>query len=193
MSEFDERGRLRGADPVDPRAIPSADDPGPRALRERIVMSETDVTRRRVPMIAAAATAVVLVAGGTVFATRGGAPAPVPIEPGPIAPGISAMCVELYSLETLAAREFAFDGTVTEVNGDAISFDVTEWFHGGEGDAVSLEGALTLSGLSTAGDAVPIEPGTRLLVAGDDTFLWGCDFTQPYDASVAADWRATLS
>jgi hypothetical protein len=31
------------------------------------------------------------------------------------------------------------------------------------------------------------------LVAGDGSFAWSCGFTQPYDASVAADWKAALT
>jgi hypothetical protein len=98
--------------------------------------------------------------------------------------------VELYSLETLANRAFAFDGTVEAIEGTLVTFRVNEWYRGGEGDTVTLDGG-TLLGI-TAGSDTALEPGGRYLVAGDETFAWGCGFTQPYDAEVAGEWAEAL-
>lgn len=193
MSEFDELRRLSDADPVRGTAIPSAEDPAQRALKERIVMSEQRTTwlRTRSGALSAAAAALIVIAGGIVFATRG-ADTPAPGPGGdPITPG-AASCVELYSLETLANREVAFDGTVRSVSGDEVTFTVGEWFKGGTGEQVTLKGASTLGGITSAGPGVSLDPGSRLLVAGDGGFAWGCGFTQPYAQDVAADWRAAL-
>jgi hypothetical protein len=100
--------------------------------------------------------------------------------------------VELYDTTTLATRDVAFDGTVTAVNGDSITFTVNRAFRGVDGSTVTLQGATGLSGLTSAGDGMSVEPGTRLLVAGDGGFAWSCGFTQPYDAAVAAQWAATF-
>lgn len=193
MSEFDELRRLRNADPVAAASVPSLDDDGPRALRERILMdTQTPTTKRWSRTVIAAAGATSIAAAAIAFAvTRGGddaGGAPITPDPG------MAMCVATYDLGTLAERDFAFDGTVERVNGDDVTFTVTEWFRGGADATVTLGGASSFGGLTSVGDAsVPMEPGTRLLVAGDDTFAWSCGFTQLYDADVAASWRSTLS
>lgn len=190
MSEYDELRRLSDADPVDPASIPSAEDPGPRALMERIVMEGTSKPRlrTRAGAITAAAAVVLVVTGGVVLATR----ETKPKDPGPVTPPGQALCVELYSLETLAKRAVAFDGTVKSVAGDQVTFTVGQWFKGGTATEITLEGASTLGGITSAGPTVSLEPGTRLLVAGDDGFAWSCGFTQPYDAGVAASWRTTF-
>ena len=116
---------------------------------------------------------------------NGGNPAPSD-DPGT---GIGS-CVETYSPETLANRDFAFDGTVTAINGDGVTFAVTERFIGSGGDEVTLTATgMTGTSITTAGGPNLAE-GVRYLVAGDDTFVWACGFTQPYDADVAADWAS---
>ena len=126
-----------------------------------------------------------------------GRPQPLAADPpagegGPISAG-SASCVELYSPETLAWRQVAFDGTVEAVDGDQVTFRVGEWYHGGDTPTVTLAGASTFGGLTSAGPALSLEPGTRLLVAGDGGFAWGCGFTQPYDPEAAQSWRTASS
>jgi hypothetical protein len=194
MSEFDELDRLRDADPAKAGSIPSAEDPGPRALRERIVMDTTTARERsrRVPMLVGAAAAVALIASiGTVLANRGSH------EPagggGPVNPPGQALCVENYSLDALKNREAAFDGTVVKVSGDDITFKVSEWFKGGSAPETTVKGASTLGAITSAGDPIPLDPGTRLLVAGDGGFAWMCGFTQPFDAAIAQDWREALA
>lgn len=102
-----------------------------------------------------------------------------------------ALCVALYSLETLRDREFAFDGTVKAVSGGDVTFEVHEWFKGGSGGEVTLDGS-SVTGISSVSE-ISADVGVRLLVAGDDTFAWACGFTQAYSAEVASEWRATLS
>ena len=196
MSEFEELDRLRDADPVKAKSIPSAEDPGPRALRERIMMSEPGTepsTSRRTRMLVSAAAVVALIAaGGVVVATRGtDEPNPSPGEP--INPPGQAMCVESYSLAALKNRAVAIDGTVVSVSGDDITFKVNEAFTGSADAEIVLKGASTLGGITSAGDPLPLDPGTRLLVAGDGGFAWSCGFTQVYSSSVAAQWREALS
>ncbi|MGQ0831603.1 MAG: hypothetical protein ACT4OV_07985 [Microthrixaceae bacterium] len=212
MSEpDDELARLHAADPVDQASLPSASDPKARVLFERIIMSDSDLptttsttsTRQRLVMAAAAAVAVVLlVAGGLALAGNDGSgdvlasttPTAAP-GGGPINPGGSSLtsCVELYDLQTLANREVAFDGTVASVDGDDVTFTVNRWYRGGDGAEVTLAGASTLGGVTSAGEPTPLGPGTRLLVAGDGGFAWSCGFTQPYDDAIAAEWAATLA
>ena len=205
----EELAALRAADPVDQSSLPSAKDPKARALFERITMNDVSGPqpgsrpRRRAAVVMAAAAVIVLViavlavsfggnSGSSEVATdttTTTAAVGEPLTPG----GVSASCVELYDLTTLANREVAFDGTVEQVDGDRVTFQVNGWYEGGEGTQVTLEGAGTIGGLTSAGEGVSLEPGTRLLVAGDGGFAWSCGFTQPYDAAVAAQWEAALA
>ena len=110
-----------------------------------------------------------------------------------------ASCVERYSLETLENRDYAFDGTVMAIEpgqaaadqADRVTFDVTEWFKGGSGSS-AIRQAHGFAAVTSAGGS-PHRVGERLLVAGDDDFVWECGFTQRYDAEVAADWDERLS
>lgn len=202
---------LRQANPVPhPRHSFPPDHPAVAALREEIIMSDTltrtpptptapgqtSQPRRWIrPAMAAAAVAAVAI-GVVVFAARDDSGsqsvAQPPISPGGAA-GSSLSCVEVYSPETLPGREVAFDGTVISVDGDEVTFRVGHWYRGGSGDTVTLAGALTLAGQTSAGQPTGLEPGTRMLVAGDGGFAWSCGFTQPYDAATAAQWQAAFS
>ena len=55
-------------------------------------------------------------------------------------------------------------------------------------------GSITLTASGMTGTSVTsaggpnLAVGERYLVAGDETFVWACGFTQAYDEGVAADW-----
>ena len=110
----------------------------------------------------------------------------------------ASSCVEEYTLETLPHRRFAFDGTVTaieqgEYEADAaaartsVTYDVHEWYAGGDGATVTLSSwDFIVDGSS--GDP-PLEVGKRLLVSGDTDMAWGCGFTRAYSAAEAEQWR----
>lgn len=211
----DELQALRDADPIAPAALPSSSSPDARALFERITMTNeprkpsTRPRRTSMAVAVAAAIAVIATVGGAIALTRDdGNPArdtqvatdptnsPATDEPGtsagPITPGGTASCVEQYTLATLAHRETAFDGTVESVDGDSVTFTVNHWYRGGQDARSTRRGAALLGGITSAGPSVSLEPGTRLLVAGDDDFAWACGFTQPYDTAVASQWEDAL-
>ena len=210
----DEIERLRAADPAARASSPSARDPRARALFERITMTPTEArsdrptavdrpTWRRPSFLAPAAAALLVVlVGGTAALTSGDsaprqeATATTTVDdPGEaVTPGgtSTGSCVEVYDLEALKRREFAFDGTITTVEGDAVVFTVHEWFRGGSQAEVRMNGAQAMSGLTSAGAGVGFDPGTRLLVAGDGGFVWSCGFTQPFDAEIAEAWATAL-
>lgn len=214
----DEFTRLRAVDPLDPASLPSSTDPKARALFERITMSKvsdhassTVRSRQRPALLTAAAAVLALLIGGAIAFNLGGdndndndngssrdlatGPTTPDSSAGPLTPGgpSTGSCVELYDVQTLAHRELAFDGTVQAVDGDAVTFTVTRWYRGGDATEVTLGGASTLSGLTSAGPTVTLEPGARLLVAGDGGFAWSCGFTQPYHPAVAEQWEDALS
>ena len=108
---------------------------------------------------------------------------------------MAASCVDTYSIETLKARDYAFDGTITSIEPDAADgpdvavFTVAKWFKGGDGATAERKG--TFSAMTSAGGSER-KVGDRLLVAGDDDFVWDCGFTQTYDAEVAAEWEGAF-
>jgi hypothetical protein len=184
---------LLAADPVDVDRLPSASLARIRARNEAVM---TTSSRRRpwaprtiglgVGVAAVAAIALVVAFGG-----RGG------IAPG-VSPGIStgtgsAACVEPYSPTALANRSFAFDGTVSAIDGERVTFNVGAAYRGVSGATVTLDApGMTGTAITSAGGP-NLTIGERYLVAGDDHFVWSCGYTQPYDAAVAADWAAALA
>ena len=212
MAEEDELEMLRAVDPVDVGDLPHPGGLEARALFERITMTDTEVAPTETPTpapvppnkrplaLAAVAAAIVLIGAVAAFALTRPATNDAPDEntpagsDAPISPGGGmALCIEMYDLETLPNRDVAFAGTVKSIDGDKVTFSVDEAFKGVTGDEVTLEGAQGLSGLTSASEGVTLEPGAKMLVSGDDGFVWTCGFTQPYDAEVAAQWKAALA
>jgi hypothetical protein len=102
-----------------------------------------------------------------------------------------ASCAFEVSVQTLAERQFAFEGTVTEVLDpeatDApyeVVFEVARWFRGGDSTATTVR-TYDVSGTSLAGD-LGLAVGDRVLASGDEDFLWGCGFSMSYSEANAA-------
>lgn len=178
---------LRRADPVRSNPVPSEGKARLWANIQEAIMEDKDPSPRpyRAWGAGLAAAAAVGVVAFVLLLNRGGAPGGGPGS------GIGS-CVATYSLSTLAARDFAFDGTVAAIDGDRVTFRVGQAFKGDLGGEVTLT-ATGMTGTSVTSAGGPtLAVGGRFLVAGDDTFAWACGFTQPYDAGVAADWAAAL-
>ena len=185
---------LRDANPVDLDRLSSASLARIRARVSEDLMTTT-TAQRRFPwsrttlslaggMIAAGALAVAVLVGQ-------GGETPGSVPGGAIGPG-SAACVEPYSTTTIGNRSFAFDGTVTAIDGEQVTFAVGTAYRGVSGSSVSLEApGMTGTAVTSAGGP-NLVVGERYLVAGDDRFVWGCGYTQPYDAAAAAQWAAAL-
>jgi hypothetical protein len=182
---------LLAADPVDADRLSSASLARIRARKEDVMTTPT----RRLPwgtrtlglgagVAAVAAIALVVALGG-----RGNAPG---ITPGGSIGTGSAACVEQYSPTTLANRTFAFDGTVSAIDGEQVTFTVGTAYRGAAGGTITLDApGMTGTAITSAGGP-NLAVGERYLVAGDDRFVWACGYTQPYDAGVAAQWAAAL-
>ena len=118
---------------------------------------------------------------------------PTQAQPSPSGGPQMGVCVESYSLETLANRSVALDGTVTAIDGDDVTFSINRAFRGVAGDTVELT-AQGMTGTSiSSGDGASFEVGQRYLVAGEDRLAWGCGFSQPFDSAVAQDWARTFA
>lgn len=179
---------LRRANPVDVDRLPSASLARIRArIQEETMTATTQTTRKWSRLLPAtlAGAALAAVAAFALFGNKGIVPG---VGPGGSTIVGSASCVEQYSLSTLAHRAFAFDGTVTAIAGDEVTFKVNKAFHGSLGDSVTLTATGMTGTTITSLGGPTLGVGQHYLVAGDAHFAWSCGFTQPYDAGVAAQW-----
>jgi hypothetical protein len=195
--------QLRDADPERAQPTSTASLARIRARVDREIAMEERKARADPPRwrgwAAAGAVAVGVVALAFLVSPRASAPpiaaASPSAVPRPSPTGLPqiGMCVETYSLETLANRTIAFDGTVDSVTGDEVSFTVHTAYRGVSGPSVTLT-AQGMNGTSIVSiDGALFEVGERYLVSGDDRFAWGCGFSQPHDAAVAEEWARTLT
>jgi len=179
---------LRRNDPV--QSSPAPSDSKARVwarIQEATMDNPRPQQSRRMAWGGGIAAAAVAGVAAVALLLNPGTPAPAPSD-GP-GTGIGS-CVEVYSPEAVASRDFAFDGTLTAIDGDQATFTVNEAFSAGPstGSSVTLTAAgMSGTSISSAGGPT-LTIGERYLVAGDDTFVWACGFTQPYDESVAAQW-----
>lgn len=192
-SEMDPLDVLRAANPVDVDQLSSASLARIRARVSEDVMTATTQPRKPLWPRAVLGVAGSAVAAGAIALAvfTGGANSPGVVPGSSVGPG-SALCVEQYSTTTLGNRDFAFDGTVTAIAGDRVTFTVNRAYRGVDGATIALE-APGMTGTSVTSAGGPnLAVGQRHLVAGDDSFVWACGYTQPYDPAVAAEWEAAL-
>ncbi|HEX6579589.1 MAG TPA: hypothetical protein VF195_01780 [Actinomycetota bacterium] len=116
--------------------------------------------------------------------------------------GAQQSCVEQYSVEALANREYAFEGVIGDVAGPAdpespdpahltttVTFEVERWFWGGSDAEIALQTYAATSSVGELEDSV----GARLLVSGDDIYIWACGFTQPASEQARSDYGAAAA
>jgi hypothetical protein len=135
-------------------------------------------TPNKRPWIAAvAAAAVVIVAIGAVglLSRDGGDPvaAGPPLELNAGGEDPMAMCIQ-FSVEELAKAQVAFEGTVSSVDGDAVTLDVDTWFTGGDAAQVVLNAP---QGLEALIDGFAFEAGAQYLITAYDGNVNYCGFS----------------
>jgi hypothetical protein len=135
-------------------------------------------TPNKRPWIAAVATAaVVIVAIGAVglLSRDGGDPvaAGPPLELNAGGEDPMAMCIQ-FSVEELAKAQVAFEGTVSSVDGDAVTLDVDTWFTGGDAAQVVLNAP---QGLEALIDGFAFEEGAQYLITAYDGNVNYCGFS----------------
>lgn len=174
--------------------------------------------------VAAAALLAVVAAGCGAEPTTGGVQRPVepadpvtdtPQEPASDASGgapqVIGSCVGRYRPRAIAARAFAFDGTVVAIGPSAtgeddeagpalvgVTFRVNEWFRAGGSRTVTVDMPPPQQTQRSSVGSVTYEEGSRLLVSGeprwggaalDDPIAWSCGFTRTFDTGTATAWR----
>jgi hypothetical protein len=186
---------LRRVDPLDHLDAPR-DTTGThaRALFQEVI--EMDTMERPAPQsqkqpvwrrwaLAASAVAVMAAAVAS-FSLLGNDEEPVIAGGEPIG-GAMAMCLA-YDEATLLALPMAFDGTVIETTRTTATFEVHQWYKGGEGDRITLSAEGLVSEESVALLGTTLQVGQRYLASGDDGFVWACGYTVTYDTALANHW-----
>lgn len=179
---------LRAANPVHGAPAPSESKARIWARIQEVTMeTPTKTDERRQNWTLGFGAAAIAVFFAWALLVRGpAAPAPQPVGGGD-GGGAAGICLA-YSVEELAMRDFAFDGTVTSVAGDQATFTVNESFIG------DLSGSVTLTAPDTSQTSleggIELVQGERYLVSGDDGIVWGCGFTQPYSEAGAGEWAS---
>ena len=106
----------------------------------------------------------------------------------PAAGGGVASCL-VYDPANLPTFETVFDGTVTAIDGDQVTFDVNDDFKGA-GDSITLTAPVVDPAL--VGPLPDFQVGGRYLVTAFGSTINACGYTLDYDAETAAAWAAAF-
>lgn len=197
--------RLRATDPIRADEVPHASLARVSARIQEHIM--TDIQNS--PTVPRSRRALALIGGFAIvgamalavgFGSGLGVPKPGPIAAAPTptadAPtddpgggGEMASCI-MYDPATLPTFETVFDGTVTAIDGDQITFTIETGWKG-------VDGSVTLTGpgssVALTGPMPEFEVGGRYLVTAYGSDINGCGYTLAYDAETAATWAAAFA
>lgn len=197
--------QLRAANPIRAEEVPDASLARVSARIQEHIMSDVQNnpigarSRRPVALIGGFALvgALALAVGfGSGFGTQ--QPGPIAAVPTPTteAPtddpggaGGMASCI-MYDPALLPTFDVVFDGTVTAVEGDEVTFAVATGWKGADG-SVTL--AKPGSAISFEGALPEFEVGGRYLVTAAGGNINGCGYTLAYDEATAASWAAAFA
>ncbi len=193
--------RLRAADPVRADDVPSASLARVSAkVQEHIVTdiqhsSRTFMTNPLAKLggLALAGAFALAIALGSGFNLGGQAPDPIGAVPSPsddpTVGGGMASCL-MYDPAMLPTFDKVFDGTVTAVDGDRVTFDVNAAWKGVDGSvtltAPAVEMALT-------GPLPEFKVGGRYLITTAGSTINACGYSLDYDAKTAGEWAAAFA
>lgn len=185
--------QLRATDPVRADGVPDASLARVSARVQEHIMSDVrrdPVRPPRGPMLrlgglalaGAFAFAIVLGSGfGVQPAGNDGTPT---TDPG----GGFASCLA-YEPASLPTFDIVFDGTVTAVDGDQVTFDVNEDWKGA-GDSITL--TAHEADMALTGPIPDFEVGGRYLVSAAGSTVNACGYSLDYSADEAAAWAAAF-
>ena len=193
-------GRLRAADPIRVTDVPAASLARVSASIQEHIVTDIQHTSTVAPArrpfaifggLAAAAALALAIALGSGFGVQSpGSVGANPNDPGnPAAGGGMASCL-VYDPANLPTFDVVFDGTVTAVDGDQVTFEVNDGWKG-------ADGSITLTApdadIALVGPTPDFAVGGRYLVTAAGSTINACGYTLDYDAGAAADWAAAFA
>ena len=194
-SGSDPLDRLRVADPIRADGVPDASLARVTARIQEHIVTDTALTpakrssRRPFAMfggaVLASAFALAIAVGAGI-----GVPAPTS-DPGTGAAGGGGMASCLaYDPAALPTFDIVFDGTVTAVDGDQVTFDVNEGWKGAS-EIITL--TAPAADMALTGPIPDFQVGGRYLVTAAGSTVNACGFSLAYDADTAASWAAAFA
>jgi hypothetical protein len=104
--------------------------------------------------------------------------------------GSAAADCMVYDEATLLAQELAFDGTLVaaSADGDWATFEVHNWYRGGDTAEIVLAAGGLLGTEAQALIGTALELGVRYLISARDGVVWACGYSLTYDTGLAAEW-----
>jgi hypothetical protein len=203
--------RLRAADPIRADAVPDASLARVAASIQEHIMTDTQhdprVRHPRGPLVWAgglALVAVVALAIGIALNNGFGAqtpppiaavptpsagPSEAPVDSGnPAAGGGMASCL-VYDPANLPTFDTVFDGTVTAIEGDQVTFKVNEGWKGADGSITLTRPQVDVA---LTGPLPEFTVGGRYLVTAFGSTINACGYTLDYDDHSAATWAAAF-
>lgn len=180
-NEDELRDALASLDPTRSAVPPTA--PSRERLEDVMATTTNRDTGSRTKIWLAAAAVAVVVAGVGIVASLGGdggatpttAVAAPPLELNLGDGGAMASCLA-FEVGFLADMPVAFEGTVTGVDGDAISLNVDHWYKGGDATTVELNAPQGLEALIGGIDFVA---GEQYLISAAEGNVNYCGYSGP--------------
>jgi hypothetical protein len=205
--------RLRAADPTHADDVPDASLARVAARIQEHIMTDKQhdptVRQPRGPLVWVGSLAlfgVFALAIGIALANGLGAQTPPPIaavptpseapndsgnpaeSPDPAAGGGAASCL-VYDPANLPTFDSVFDGTVTAVDGDQVTFTVNEGWKGADGTVTLTAPPVDIA---ISGPLPAFQVGGRYLVSAYGSTISACGYTLDYDVDTAAAWAAAF-
>jgi hypothetical protein len=112
---------------------------------------------------------------------------PGPSARPPAGSGVASCLV--YDPANLPIFDVVFDGTITTIAGDQVTFEVNDGWKG-VGGSVTLTAPKT--DIALVGPMPDFKVGNRYLVTAGGSTINACGYTLAYDAGTAADWAAVF-
>jgi hypothetical protein len=190
--------RLRAANPAPADDVPSASLARVSARVQEHIMTHDQKNSpspgarwRPLALLGGAALTGVLVLAVAAAGFGGQLPGGGQDQPGgtDVPGGGMASCLA-YDPALLPTFDVVFDGTVTAVDGDQVTFGVNQGWKAASGSIT-----LTAPDASVAliGPIPDFQVGSRYLVTAAAGNVNGCGYTLEYEAGEAADWAAAFS
>jgi hypothetical protein len=191
--------RLRAADPMRADDVPDASLARVSARIQEHIMTDvqhtpTDKHSRRpfalLGGLGLAGTLALAIVLGSGFGQQqpgsiGSVPTPSSDPPG----GVGMASCLMYDPAILPTFDIVFDGSVTAIDGDQVTFSVNAAWKG-------VDSSVTLTSPSTSvalvGPVPDFEVGGRYLVTAAGSNINACGYTLEFDAETAATWAAAF-
>ena len=192
--------RLRAADPVRADDVPDASLARVSARIQEHIMTDDQhnptFRRPRRPFALlgglglAGAVVLAIALGSGLGRQQPGSVAGAPTPPSdPSGGGAMASCL-MYDPAILPTFDIVFDGSVTAIDGDQVTFAVNDAWKG-VGSSVTLTAPST--SVALVGPIPDFEVGGRYLVTAAGSSINACGYTLDFDAATAATWAAAFA